>query len=509
MAVKETSESPAPATTERDGGDQQASVPQLVKLFQQVSLEQGPPACLMTHEGDLVYENAAFQRIKRALAEAGALPSARDAEPGPQACRVTLEIAHHHEHYLRRRLDLAMEGTAVRGYLFEPIAQEDCTLAEITRLKSKLEDLARLASDWVWETDRDLNFTNLSARSLDILGRHPQELLGSSLLALPLPASESALGPLIENCRAPFRELAIHVQHADGSLRHLCLSGLPIYDHCSGDFIGLRGTAADVTCIQQREADLIKSKEAAELANRSKTEFLANMSHELRTPLNAVIGFAEIMESELLGPLGSEQYKSYAQDIHASADHLLNLINDILDISKIEAGSHQLYREEVDPYEIVDCVCRLINDRCLRAGLTLERNIEKGLPNISVDERKIKQVLLNLLANAAKFTPEGGRIAVAASHLPGQGFCFTITDSGVGIAAGDMGTAFTPFEQIANPQNRDHHGTGLGLPLSRGFMRLHGGDLTLDSVVGQGTTATASLPESCVLEDKGDVRKRA
>jgi len=484
---------------------------QLAKLFQQVTLEQGPPACLLHDDGTLIYENAAFQRIKSALAAAGALPGPGMllAPDGQQSKRITIEIAHRHEHYRCRTLDLTNGGTAARGYFFQPVVQDGCTLAEVSRLKSQLEDLTRLVSDWVWETDRDLNFSFLSARSLDILGRHPQELLGTSLLALSDTKNPAILHALQGSGRAPFRDLDIDVRHVDGGLKHLRLSGLPVYDPLSGDFVGLRGTAADVTAIRQRELDLIQSKEAAELANRTKTEFLANMSHELRTPLNAVIGFAEIMESELLGPLGSEQYRTYAEDIRSSAEHLLTLINDILDISKIEAGSHQLYREEVDPKEVLDRVCRLIHDRCLRAGVSLIRNFEGDLPPLFVDERKIKQVLLNLLANAAKYTPEGGQITVTVEHGRGSGFEFVIADNGVGIAEKDMKAAFTPFEQIVNPHNQRHQGTGLGLPLSRGFMLLHGGDLTLDSVVGKGTKAIARLPESCVLHERGPHRRSA
>jgi len=484
---------------------------QLSKLFQQAALEQGPAACLLGSDGALLYENAAFQRIKPALAAAGALPGGNGqlAADGPQNNRITLEIAHRHEHFCCRRIDLAVAKTGAQGYLFQPASQDGCTLAEVDRLKSKLEDLTRLVSDWVWETDRALNFTALSARSLDILGRHPQELLGTSLLALPDSANPALLSALQDGCRAPFRDLDIDVRHVDGALRHLRLSGLPVYDPLSGDFIGLRGTAADITTMRQRELDLIESKESAELANRTKTEFLANMSHELRTPLNAVIGFAEIMESELLGPLGSPQYKSYAEDIRSSANHLLTLINDILDISKIEAGSHQLYPEEVDPKEVLERVCRLIHDRCLRAGVTLVRNFETDLPGLMIDERKIKQVLLNLLANAAKYTPEGGRITVTATHKQGRGFDFIVTDSGVGIAEADMETAFAPFEQVVNDHNRQNQGTGLGLPLSRGFMQLHGGDLLLESVVGQGTKAIARLPKSRVLQEGNRRRRRA
>jgi PAS domain S-box-containing protein len=483
-----------------------ASKRRLLSALQRQVLDRGPAICLLAEDGELLYENAAFQRIKRPLAAAGALPGNRktdgNAGQGPAACdtKVTIEIDHQREHYLCRQQVLTDGPTEARAHVFEPVSREKSSLTEIIRLRGKLEDVTRLVSDWVWETDRDLKFSALSPRTTKVLGLHPRELLGTALIDLPEPGSKARIENLATNYKTPFRDLEIEVKHSDGSLRRLRLSGLPVYDHLTGAFQGLRGTAEEITSRRKREAALIKSKEAAELANRTKTKFLANMSHELRTPLNAVIGFAEIMERELLGPLGNEQYKSYAEDIHSSAEHLLKLINDILDISKIEADSHQVCREEVDPYEIVDCVCRLIADRCLRSGLTLERSLPEGLPGIFVDERKIKQVLLNLLANAAKFTDKGGRVTISASYYPGQSFDFVVTDNGIGIAPEDMEIAFAPFEQIDSQLNRQCEGTGLGLPLSLGFMRLHDGDLILDSVPSKGTKAIARLPSDCVIK---------
>jgi PAS domain S-box-containing protein len=483
-----------------------ASKRRLLSALQQQVLDRGPAICLLAEDGELLYENAAFQRIKRPLAAAGALPGSRktdgDADQGTAPCntKVTIEIDHQREHYLCRQQNFTDGSTEARAHVFEPINQEKSRLAEIICLKGKLDDITRLVSDWIWETDRDLRFTAVSPRTTKVLGLHPRELLGTALIDLPESGSKARIENLATNCKTPFRDLEIEVKHRDGSLRRLRLSGLPVYDQATGVFQGLRGTAEEITGQCKREAALIKSKEAAELANRTKTEFLANMSHELRTPLNAVIGFAEIMERELLGPLGNVQYKSYAKDIHSSAEHLLTLINDILDISKIEADSHQVYREEVDPYEIVDGVYRLVADRCMRSGLTLERSLPEGLPGIFVDERKIKQVLLNLLANAAKFTPKGGRVTIAASYGPGQSFDFVVTDTGIGIAPEDMEIAFTPFEQIDSQLNRQYEGTGLGLPLSLGFMRLQGGDLILDSIPGKGTKAIARLPGTCVIK---------
>ncbi|MEQ8267694.1 MAG: ATP-binding protein [Parvibaculum sp.] len=233
-------------------------------------------------------------------------------------------------------------------------------------------------------------------------------------------------------------------------------------------------------------------KTRAEAANRSKSEFLANMSHELRTPLNAIIGFSEIMDSGLFGELGSPKYKEYAGDIHASGTHLLELINDILDMSKIEAGRMTL---ETQPLEIADVTeesLRLISARADVAKVTIENELP-ALPTVQADKRAVKQVLLNLLSNAVKFTPAGGSI-----HLKGRtsgGFVtIAVEDSGIGIPASALPKIGRPFEQVESQHSKSHKGTGLGLALSRSLVELHGGTLTIESTEGMGTTVSFTLP---------------
>jgi signal transduction histidine kinase len=333
----------------------------------------------------------------------------------------------------------------------------------------------------------------------DALGYHPREIIGRSLNDLPAQPAAKLLSLASSGRHAPFRDIEIAIRDRAGATLLFRLNGLPVYCPDSGSFLGYRGTAENITALRQREEALIGAKESAELANRAKTEFLANMSHELRTPLNAVIGFSEIMESELLGPLGSSQYKSYAADIHESAQHLLTLINDILDVAKIEAGAHELRDEEVDPYDVVGAVERLVAERAKRADLHLSIDLPEDLPRLRADERKLKQVLLNLMSNAIKFTPEGGRVALAARRGGDGGFVFEVTDTGIGIAAEDIPRAFAPFEQVDSRLSRQFEGTGLGLPLSDGFVKLHGGHLELKSQPGVGTRAIVTLPAERVL----------
>lgn len=249
----------------------------------------------------------------------------------------------------------------------------------------------------------------------------------------------------------------------------------------------------DVTELKERE-------EQAELANKTKTEFLAVTGHELRSPLNAIIGFAELIEREYHGPVGDARYVEYAHDIRGGGEHLLELINDLLDISKAEAGKLELREDETDLDSVLRGALALIRHRAADAGLDLVVEDTERLPAVYADERKLKQVLLNLLTNAVKFTPEGGRIIVSTRRTP-LGLEIAVADTGIGIAEADMPKVFAPFEQVDNAAQRVHKGTGLGVPLSKRLMEMHGGWLTLESTLGEGTTARMGLPDSRVRDE--------
>jgi signal transduction histidine kinase len=254
-----------------------------------------------------------------------------------------------------------------------------------------------------------------------------------------------------------------------------------------------------VTGLLANETALFEAVDAAEAANRAKSEFLANMSHELRTPLNAIIGFSDVINEEHFGAIGNPRYKSYVGDILLSARHLLTLINDILDVAKIEAGKLELEEAAAEPAELCHRALRLVQDRAARAGIVLACELPGALPRLRVDPRKVKQILLNLLSNAIKFTPRGGRVELAAARRADGGFGFSVRDSGIGIAPEDQPTALAAFGQVDSQLNRKFDGTGLGLPLSRALANLHGGDLELESAPGQGTTVTVILPKERLL----------
>ena len=246
----------------------------------------------------------------------------------------------------------------------------------------------------------------------------------------------------------------------------------------------------------QRLAELAEKyaqeKNRAEDANRSKSEFLANMSHELRTPLNAIIGFSEVMERQMLGPIGTPRYMEYATDIHRSGQYLLDVISDILDMSKIEAGRMQLEIVPCDAVDIVEESLRIIGARAAEEQITIVRNLPERLP-LNGDKRALKQVMINLLANAVKFTPAGGTITISASTIDRR-VAIVIADTGIGIPRSAIEKLGRPFEQVENQLTKTKSGSGLGLAISKSLVELHQGELRIDSVEGQGTAVTVYLP---------------
>ena len=244
---------------------------------------------------------------------------------------------------------------------------------------------------------------------------------------------------------------------------------------------------------KRNQMEILEAKERAELANRAKSEFLANMSHELRTPLNAIIGFSEMIYREVIGPLGVPGYKDYAKAVHDSGSHLLEIINDILDLSKIEAGKIELHEETVQIADIVTACVRLVEERAKEDGVRLAVEVPDGLPPLHADARLLKQILLNLLSNAVKFTPQGGHVKVSAA-IEGDGLVIDVIDTGIGMAAADVERAMLPFSQIDSALNRKFSGTGLGLPIANSLTATHGGRLEFESAPGKGTTARIRLP---------------
>ena len=278
----------------------------------------------------------------------------------------------------------------------------------------------------------------------------------------------------------------------------LCVIGLSWYAYRRS-----RQHLREVKRRRHVEHELRAAADAAEIANRAKSEFVANMSHELRTPLNAIIGFSEIMKDHILGAIEPASYRGYAFDIHESGQLLLSIINDILDLSRIEAGAFELRPRRVDIDEVLHSMVRIIGPRAEKRSIKISVEIAADQPRLSLDERAIKQMLLNLLSNAVKFNREGGEVLVRAGTNGSSEYVISVADTGIGMDESDLGNVLRPFVQLNAAVNKRYAGTGLGLPIVKSLVELHGGSLTLESGRDAGTTASIHLPAARVLDREG------
>jgi PAS domain S-box-containing protein len=390
----------------------------------------------------------------------------------------------------------------------QKIAEDALRLSE-----ARLRDYAETASDWYWETGPDERFTylsNLTAFGMDSrarLGKTRRELAGDTDED---PAKRRDIEALIAR-REPFRDF-VYRTGLPGEERtgvYCSVSGKPVFD-AAVQFLGYRGTARDVTAMMQAEERLREAKTTAEMASAAKTSFVANMSHELRTPLNAIIGFAEVLAAGYFGALNGKQGE-YVRDIKESGNHLLLLINDLLDVAKIEAGKFELQPEAINLAEEIQSCLRLVTSRAIEGGVTLQTRLPDRLPLYRADRRALKQVLLNLLSNAVKFTLPGGTVTVSIAHDDIDGVRISVADTGIGIAPQDLPKVVLPFGTLARNASlsRRREGTGLGLPLSKSLVEMHGGRLEILSELGRGTIATVRLPLSPVGTEPAIPRSRS
>ena len=371
--------------------------------------------------------------------------------------------------------------------------EQSAELAESRRVLIKAQTLAQLGSyRRVFET-QEVVFSTEACR---ILG-YPPGMAPNTVERFMALVHPDDLGLIGDNLRSvqDGRSYAMdfRIVDAHGEVRHLHAMGTPEFDD-SGVPVAVDGIIQDITERKQMEQALRDARDAAERGSRAKSEFLANMSHELRTPLNAIIGFSEIMREEILGPVAVPKYREYLGDIHNSAQHLLLIINDILDIARIEAGRVELKEARIDLRRMIDESARMLRGRVAEAGLTLETSFENEAPWCIGDERLLRQVLLNLTSNAIKFTPSGGRVRILVGRKVGGELTLAVQDTGIGMTAEEAAVALRPFGQVQSAFARSRDGVGLGLPLAKSFVELHGGELLVESMPGRGTTITVKLP---------------
>jgi len=373
------------------------------------------------------------------------------------------------------------------------------------------EGLAKIGS---WTLNTSTGAFCCSEQLQEMIGLTPSDppLTPGDLPKLFSPAHFETVMAAINACVSTGAAYQIDTEHLrlDGSHFIAHIRGEAMCDS-TGKIIGMSGTVQDITArdearrqlecqgrmLEKSAHDLAQARDAAIEASHAKSAFLASMSHELRTPLNAIIGFSEMMTTAQLGPI-PDRYKDYAHDIHNSGLHLLELINQILDLSKIEAGRMELNEAAFSPREVLESCIRLLRERAEKAGVALDLHIPSNRTQLWADELKFRQIVLNLLANAVKFTPAGGTVRLGADFEPG-GFLVEVRDTGAGMSPSDIPAALEPFRQVGDDTLLKQQGTGLGLPLAKALAELHGGTLTLESGLREGTTVTVLFPVARVI----------
>ncbi len=526
------------ATIDRDDQHALPANEQILGLLSNILFDESLPFYAAALDGTVIHINHHYEKIDRSLGDTTLAPGAADcvgkfrvpslkpviddvlASDTTVRAEEIVTINNRDRVFLGRHIPVRNERReiiAVAG-TYEDVTMQIRGIEEANKTQAQFQDFARASSDWFFECDSDLRISSLSERFTAIVGQPASLFIGSRFEQFgrfDTNMEGRYDGTRAMNSRKPFREQLFVVSDPSGSELKFHLSGVPVFDRKTGNFEGFRGVGMDVTSLyaqsdeRQAAKDNLESlfaeltrknialdvaTEQATSALRAKNEFLAAMSHELRTPLNAIIGFAEAFTQQTFGQL-DDAYIDYSRDIRSSGQHLLGLINDILDVAVIEGGGLSLQLDQVDVQDLINKAVHMNIEAAKAKGLkTSMLNVSSNL-SVHVDERRTTQILVNLLSNAIKFTPEGGEIGIEVNKSTDDTLSLTVWDTGIGISEDQQKHVFDKFHQVTEHiYSRRQEGTGLGLHISCQLARKMNGDLTVESEEGKGSRFTVTLP---------------
>lgn len=529
------------ASVSRRADHSLAANEQVLGIISKILVDESLPFYVASLDGTVIHVNEHYSKLDSALVDIALAPGASDtvgqyrvpsikpviedvlASNTTVRAEEIVEINGRERVFLGRHSPVRNEHReiiAVAG-TYEDVTVQVRGIEEANKTQARFQDFARASSDWFFECDADMRIRSLSERFTAIVGQPASLFLGSRFEQfgrLDENLDGRLDGPRAIRGRKPFREQLFIISEPSGGELKFHLSAVPVFDRQTGDFQGYRGVGMDVTSryAQAEEAAGIRSNlegllaeltrknmaldvasEQATSALRAKNEFLAAMSHELRTPLNAIIGFAEAFEHQTFGALDNN-YISYAEDIRKSGQHLLGLINDILDVAVIESGGLSLQVDELPLEDLLSKATHMNAEAARQKGINIDALELATDAYVKADDRRLTQILVNLLSNAIKFTPEGGSIGIALNQAAGDSHIdITVWDTGIGISPEQQAHIFDKFHQVTEHiYSRTQEGTGLGLHISRELSRKMGGDITVSSVEGTGSRFTVSVPLS-------------
>jgi PAS domain S-box-containing protein len=482
-------------------------------------LDHSPQAILIHRGASPVYANEAFVRLvgltsrEEALALPNSLavahPDDRDFVAGQVAARIAgTDFLAHYEARIRNKqgetlwVDCHASRIVLDGAPASLVTMSDITIRK--RMETAQRRSEKLLSTVFQASPDPISLTTMAeGRYVDVndsflkaLGWRRSDVIGRTATDINFWKDQTFRARMLESLKRDghVRGIPSQVRSPNGEV-HDYLYSIEVI-HFEDENL-LLGIGRDVTDLKRRADEMRRHMEVAEGASRAKSEFLANMSHELRTPLNAILGFSEMIGGEMFGPVGDPRYRDYARDIYGSGRLLLGIIDDLLDLSRLEHGKLDIRSETVQAAEIVEACTRLVDGKAREARVRIVTELPATPVRLEADALRLKQVLLNLLTNAVKYTPQGGQVTIGVSAQQNGEVQFDVADTGIGMTAPEIEIALQPFGQVENAMTRHQQGTGLGLPLAKGLVELHGGRLTIESTPKLGTRVAVTLPVVC------------